>query len=69
VHVHAWETLGESKDPGAAPELTCAYCEYALGCVTGWTWWHWPVAAFPLLWYQILQLPTRSGIRKEPQQL
>lgn len=66
VCVHARETTGENKDPEAATELTCTHCEYMLSLATGWTWWHGPVAALPLLGYQILQFPTRSNIRKEP---
>lgn len=61
---HTWETMGESKDPGAATELTCSYCEYTLSLVTGWAWWHRPVAVLPLLGHQILQLSTRGNIRK-----
>lgn len=65
VCTHVQETTRESKDPGAATELMCSYCEYMLSS-TGWTWWHGPVAALPLLGYQILQQPTRGNVRKEP---
>lgn len=69
VCAHMWETMEESKDAGAATELMCTSCKYTLSLDPGWTWQHGPVAVLPLLVYQILQLPMRSNIRKEPQQL
>lgn len=37
---------------------TCAYWEYVLSLIMGWTWWHGTMAASPPFCYQIWQLLT-----------